>query len=65
VIQAFVRSTTHLSSKDMKAFGNDLVPVHFRSLGSPHATKACPGVFDDLKANPEVFFHPLLEFADH
>jgi hypothetical protein len=53
------------SGKDMKALGNDLVPVHFHSDWRPRATNACPGVFDDLEANPKVFFHPILEFADH
>ena len=59
-----IRAFDHPSSgEDMKAFGNDLVPVHFRSLGSPHTTKACPGMLDDLEANPKLFFHPALKFA--
>src|SRR5512133_3047229 len=51
------------SGKDMKALGNDLVPVHFHSCGSPDTTHACPRMFDNFEANSKVFFHPLLEFA--
>jgi hypothetical protein len=53
------------SGKDMKALGNDLIPVDFHSNWRPRATNACPGVFDDLEANPKVFFDPVFEFADH
>jgi hypothetical protein len=51
------------SGKDMKALGNDLVPVDFHSDWRPRATDACPGVFDDLEANPKVFFDPVFEFT--
>jgi len=50
------------SGKDMKAFGNDRVPVHFRSYRSIRALDASPRVSDDLHADPiEVFFDPLLK----
>jgi hypothetical protein len=51
------------SGKHMKAFGNDLVPIDFDSLGSPHATNACPRMFDDLQVNAKVFFYPALKWA--
>ncbi len=45
----------------MKAFGHDLVPVHFHALFHPGATNADPRVLDDLETHPEVLLHPLLE----
>src|SRR5512135_2210254 len=62
VIQALVRSTTHLSSKHMKAFGNDLVPVDLCSFGYPHSTKAGPGMIHDVEAHSQVVLHPVGEW---
>ncbi len=53
------------SGQDMKALGNDLLPVDFHSNWRPRATNACSGVFDDLQVNAKLFFHPALTFADH
>jgi hypothetical protein len=51
------------SGKNMKALGNDLIPVYFHSFGNPDTAHACPRMFDNFEANSKVFFHPLLEFA--
>jgi hypothetical protein len=61
VIQALVRSTIHLSSKHMKAFGQDLVPIDGRSFWCPHSAQTGPAMFDELETNPKVLLNPLLE----
>ena len=46
----------------MKAFGHDLVPVDLCSFGCPDAVQAAPGMVHNLQANPQMFFHPVLEW---
>jgi hypothetical protein len=50
------------SGQDMKAFGNDLVPVHFHALFHPDATNAGPRMIHDVEANPKVILHPVCEW---
>src|SRR5215471_18373380 len=61
VIQALVRSTTHLQLPHMKASGHDLVPIDDRSFWCPHTSQAGPWVLDDLETHREVLLHPVLE----
>lgn len=58
-----VRSLDHPSpGQDMKAFGNDLVPVYFRSDRSIGALNASPWMIDDFHPDAfEMFFHPILK----
>jgi len=49
------------SGKHMKAFGNDLVPVHFHALFHPDATNAGPRMIHDVEAHPKVVLHPVCE----
>ena len=49
------------SGKEMKAFGQDLVPIDGRSFWCPHPAQTGPAMFDELETNPKVLLNPLLE----
>ena len=49
------------SGKEMKAFGQDRVPIDGRSFWCPHPAQTGPAMFDELETNPKVLLNPLLE----
>ncbi len=49
------------SGKEMKAFGQDRVPIDGRSFWCPHPAQTGPARFDELETNPKVLLNPLLE----
>ena len=50
------------SGEDVKAFGNDLIPVHFLPHRSRGALDASPRMSDDFHTDPsEMFFDPVLK----
>src|SRR6266704_2631356 len=50
------------SGEDVKAFGNDLVPVHLCSYRGIRAFDASPRMIDDFHTDAsEMFFDPVLK----